>query len=292
MRPRPLLTDVAGEGEPLVLVPGGLTGWVSWVPHQERLSGRRRVIRVQPIHNELGSAGQTGDPSYNSEVERDSLRLTLDGLGIDRADFGGWSAGGKALLDFTVNYPDRVRSLTLVEPASYWVLDELGASDPRLRRFTQYLQGLTGKAITEDDLAVFLANAGFVDDPTKARQHPYWERALPHRMTLSWLSAELMVSKHSVGDLKAITSPVLLTNGTVTDDWEKRVVDLLGELLPNARVVELDGGHAHHIESMDRFLAEFEAHLDASVSADHPTVVSVEPRTARGGSAYSEHGDG
>jgi hypothetical protein len=54
---------------------------------------------------------------------------------------------------------------------------------------------------------------------------------------------------------------VLLTKGTVTEDWEKRVVDVLGELLPDARVVELDGGHAHHIESLDRFLAELEAHL-------------------------------
>jgi pimeloyl-ACP methyl ester carboxylesterase len=100
VKPRVLAYDIAGEGDALVLVPGGLTGWVSWIPHQERLSTRYRVIRVQPIHNELGSAGEPGDPSYIPEVERESLRLTLDELGIQQADFVGWSGSGKALIDF------------------------------------------------------------------------------------------------------------------------------------------------------------------------------------------------
>jgi len=66
MEPRMLTHEVKGEGDPVVLVPGGLTGWVSWVPHAERLSARWRTIRVQPIHNELGSAGHPGDPSYTA----------------------------------------------------------------------------------------------------------------------------------------------------------------------------------------------------------------------------------
>ncbi len=145
MKPRVLTYDIAGEGDPIILVPGGLTGWVSWIPHQERLSQRHRAIRVQPIHNELGTAGKPGDPSYTRETERESLRLTLDQLGIDEADFAGWSSGGKALIDFTAVYPSRVRSLTLVEPAAYWILEELGETDPRLDRMNQYLRELGRK---------------------------------------------------------------------------------------------------------------------------------------------------
>ena len=81
---------------------------------------------MQPIHNELGTAGKPGDPSYTRETERESLRLTLDHLEIEEADFAGWSSGGKALIDFTAVYPSRVRSLALVEPAAYWILEELG----------------------------------------------------------------------------------------------------------------------------------------------------------------------
>jgi hypothetical protein len=83
MEPRPLATDVAGEGEPLVLIPCGMTDWLSWIPHQERLSGRYRTIRVQPIHNELGSAGVLGDPSYTWEVAVESMPIT------QVADYGG-----------------------------------------------------------------------------------------------------------------------------------------------------------------------------------------------------------
>lgn len=46
----------------------------------------------------------------------------------------------------------------------------------------------SGNWVAEDDLALFLWKAGFVDSTASARDHPYWERAMPHRMTLSWLS--------------------------------------------------------------------------------------------------------
>jgi pimeloyl-ACP methyl ester carboxylesterase len=118
MEPRALSHEISGDGEPVVLVPGGLTGWVSWIPHTEHLSARWRTIRVQPIHNERGSAGRPGEPVYTAETERESLRMTLDDLGIEAAHFAGWSAGGKALIDFALAHPSRVRTLALVEPAS------------------------------------------------------------------------------------------------------------------------------------------------------------------------------
>lgn len=263
MKPRSLNVDIAGEGEPLVLLPGGLTGWISWIPHQERLASDYRVIRVQPIHNEMGSAGEPGDASYTREIAIESLRLTLEELEIETAHFAGWSAGGKGLLDFAIVYPDRARSLTLVEPAAFWLLDQVGEMDASLSEYIQYLHSLGGKNITEDDLATFLHEAGFVDDPADARSDPYWDRGLRHRMTLSWLSEDLMGSDATIEDLATIRCPVLLTKGSTTVGWEKRVVDLLAEHLPAASVVELEGDHAHHIQSIDRFLNELDNHLSA-----------------------------
>jgi pimeloyl-ACP methyl ester carboxylesterase len=130
MEPRALLHEVKGDGEPVVLIPGGLTGWVSWIPHAERLSAKWRTIRVQPIHNELGSAGQPGDPTYTVETERESLRMTLDALGTETAHFAAWSAGGKALLEFALAYPQRIRTLTLVEPEAYLDPPAAGRAGP------------------------------------------------------------------------------------------------------------------------------------------------------------------
>lgn len=262
MQPRVLLHDVKGQGEPVVLVPGGLTGWLSWIPHQERLTADYTAIRVQPIHNELGSAGQPGDPSYTAETEREALRLTLDELGIDAADFAGWSGGGRALIEFALAYPARVRTLTLVEPAAHWILEQLEAQDPTDE--DAFLHRLAGKEVTEQDLARFLVLGRLVQREEDAREHPNWDRWVQHRMALSWQSEQLDRSGRSTQELERITHPTLLVKGAVTADWLKRVVDVLGERLPDATVLELEGGHMSHIQSMDAFLEAFREHLNAS----------------------------
>ena len=42
MNQRVLLHEVKGQGEPIVLVPGGLSGWLSWIrtPSSSRRIGR------------------------------------------------------------------------------------------------------------------------------------------------------------------------------------------------------------------------------------------------------------
>lgn len=256
MEPRVLTHEIRGDGDPVVLVPGGLTGWVSWIPHAERLSATRQVIRVQPIHNELGSAGLPGDAGYTAETDRESLRMTLDALGIETAHFAGWSAGGGTLMEFALTYPERLRTLTFVEPQTDWVHE----SDPEVERARALVERLSGKEVTEDDLAEFLEVAGFARSRGEARSDPYWERALPHRMALSWL-AGLLRSERTVDELVNVRCPVLLVKGSVSDDLDRRTVDVLGERLPNATVIELEGDHACHIQSIDEFLEAFERHL-------------------------------
>jgi pimeloyl-ACP methyl ester carboxylesterase len=261
MEPRALTHEIKGDGEPVVLVPGGLTGWVSWMPHAERLSARWRSIRVQPIHNELGSAGRSGDPGYTAETERESLRMTLDALGIEGAHFAGWSAGGKALIEFALAYPGRVRSLTLVEPGAYWILEQLGEANSDVERANTFIHELFGKDVTEDDLAAFLELAGLASSKEEARRDPYWERAVPHRAALSWYSEDFDRSHRSIEELANIRCAVLLVKGSVTTKSDKRVVDVLGERLPNATVLELPGDHASHIQSIDEFMEAMEKHL-------------------------------
>ncbi|MFF7754983.1 alpha/beta fold hydrolase [Streptomyces sp. NPDC007971] len=261
MKPRVLLNEVKGEGPPVVLVPGGLTGWVSWTPLADALSARRRTIRVQPIHNELGSAGERGDAGYTAAIERESLYMTMDALGIESADFAGWSAGGRALVEFALAHPERVRTLTLVEPAAYWILDGLGGSDPEVARLNRFLHALAGQDVNEDDLAEFLELAGLTPSKDQARTHPAWPRWVPHRMALSWSSEQADRPHRNVAELGDIRSPVLLVHGSATTDWLKRVVAVLDERLPDTRVLELPGDHASHLENPDAFLAALERHL-------------------------------
>jgi pimeloyl-ACP methyl ester carboxylesterase len=264
--PRVLQIHEMGEGEPLVLLPGGLTGWESWVRHQADLASKRRVIRVQPIHNERGSAGESGVPGYSLEVECESLRMTLDELGIDVADFAGWSSGGRALVEFAIVHPERIRSLTLVEPAAGSVLAAAGVSDPELEELNEFLFARFGREFTEDDLARFVTGAGFVADPAEARSHPSWENWVGHRMALAWVPPEAMGSR-SLAELASITAPTLLVRGSPEDFWLGRVVSILAEHLPHAELLELEGGHAPHLVSYDDFMSAFDAHLDREAAS-------------------------
>lgn len=261
MKPRVLQLDDRGAGDPLVLVPGGLTGWLSWIPHQERLVGRHRVIRVQPIHNELGSRGVPGDPDYTAHIERESLRLTLDGLDLERPSLAGWSGGGLGLIEFAIEYPERVRSLILVEPAAYWVLERPGERVDEVDASEGFVHGLFGREVSEDELATFLRLGGLAEASEDVRSHPNWTRWAEHRATLSWLSPLLDHPERSIDDLERIAAPTLVTKGTDSTPIDRRLVDVLGERLPNARVREFHGDHAHHIERIDDFLVALEAHV-------------------------------
>jgi len=261
MEPRVLQLDDRGAGDPLVLVPGGLTGWLSWVPHQERLVNRHRVIRVQPIHNELGSRGLPGDPGYTAQIERESLRLTLDALGLERPNLAGWSGGGLALIEFAIEYPQRVRSLTLVEPAAYWILAQLGERLDEVEVSNGLVHGLFGREVSEDALVTFLRHGGLAESGEGVRSHPHWGRWVEHRTALSWLSPLLDHPERSIDDLERITAPALVTKGTSSTPLDRRLVDVLGKHLPNARVSEFEGDHAHHIQQIDPFLDALEAHL-------------------------------
>ena len=116
----------SGDGEVLVLSPGGLTGWLSWIPHTEVLSNLRKVIRVQ-LHNvALGLEDMPLPSDYSVDYEITSFSKILDFLNIERADIAAWSYGGEVALSYAIHNPDRVRTLTLIEPPAFWVIRSRG----------------------------------------------------------------------------------------------------------------------------------------------------------------------
>lgn len=242
----------------MILIPGGLTGWISWEPHQVRLADSYRVIRVQPIHNELGSAGVPGDLSYSADVEIESLRMTLELLGIDEMALAGWSRGGGTALEYALEHQSQVRSLTLIEPEAPWVLGGVESSHSGLGPEDEaFVEGIAGHSVSEDDLARFLTIFGLARDPAQARAHPAWSSWVEHRNTLSWPFQESADPDRSIDDLERIQCPVLLVMGTDSAPRDRAMVTALDTLLPDARLLELDGGHASHIESIDHFLEAF-----------------------------------
>src|SRR6266571_4333081 len=254
-----LQTDVKGEGAPLVLVGGGLTGWLSWVPHQERLASTRQVVRVQPLSVQYGLEDRPLPPNYGLEMESDALAASIDGLGLrGRVDLVAWSYGAAITLDYALDHPDRVRTLALVEPPAFWVLEATGRLDVESKRQRDEMLALYAGMtvdVTEDQLATFVRQAGLCPPGQSPPELPAWPSWVEHRRSL-----RVGVAPWHHGDtaarLRAFHRPVLLVKGTGSSHFLHQIIAGLASALPDSEMVEFPGGHAPQIVAMDAFLAK------------------------------------
>jgi len=259
MNQRVLLHEVKGQGEPIVLVPGGLSGWLSWIPHAERLSKERMVVRVQLRSVELAEAGEPFPEDYGIPTEREALLATVDELGLESFDLAGWSHGGLVSLAFALVYPERVRTLTLIEPGAFWILRETGHASDALAGAEADDRLFTGRKIAVDDLKDFLVRAGLGEPGDDFESLPPWPVWVRNRQVLS-IFGTLWDYTDSLERLRTLDIPVLAVRGTDTTELEAAVVDDLVATVPRGRLLELPGDHASHIQNMDRFLDELDRH--------------------------------
>ncbi len=100
-----LYYEVAGEGQPLVLIHGGLVHSGLWDDQFEVFAGHYRTLRY-----DVRGFGQSKSPTaYYSNYS--DLRDLLDHVGFSRAYVLGLSLGGGIAIDFTLAYPNRVAAL-------------------------------------------------------------------------------------------------------------------------------------------------------------------------------------
>ncbi len=261
MEARLLEHEQAGSGDPpIVLLPGGLTGWEGWLPLVPALAANRRVIRVQAISNAEGMAGRIGDPTYDTDLERESLRLTLDSLGVEAMHLVGWSNGGRMALDFALTFPERIHTLTAIEPAAWWLVDD---ADQSARDFATFIAGCAGRDCGEDDVREFLIRAGVGARDTDFSALPQWEFWASCRQVISWYGERAVRSAEAgIEDFERLEVPTLLVSGRSSAPWLQGAVAVLAAGLPNATVVELDGGHACLLESASDFVAALARYVD------------------------------
>ena len=124
--PLRLQARVLGEGLPVVLLGGGLLGADGWGDVPPLLAKSRRVLNLQSLAVQFGLEGRPLPDGYSIHTEVTALGATLTAVGIAAADVIGMSHGGVVALAFALQHPDRVRTLTLIEPPAFWVLPNHG----------------------------------------------------------------------------------------------------------------------------------------------------------------------
>ena len=248
----------SGEGRPLLLVPGGLTGWISWQPFEEIFATKQRsTLRVQLLNVQYGLENRELPEDYSVKTESRALKAALDASGDTMPmDVVAWSFGALTSLDYALDNPDRIRTLTLIEPPGFWVLRAMGPLNESESKTIEVMDGFH-KEISEVMLETFLREAGFAQKGQSPRELPQWNNWLPYRQSLR-NTRQVIAHEDKLQRLQSYNKPVLLVKGTGSSEWMHKVIDGLEKNLPNVRVIELPGGHAPHLVSKEKFLTGLE----------------------------------
>ena len=100
-----------GEGDPLILLHGGLHGGEMFGAILPALGEGRRVITV-----DLQGHGHTADIDrpFRPELMAGDVAALIGHLGLERADVMGYSLGGAVALRTAIQHPEKVRRLVVV----------------------------------------------------------------------------------------------------------------------------------------------------------------------------------
>lgn len=259
-QPLRMQAEASGDGPPLLVVGGGLTGWASWRPLLPRLAEGRRVVLLHPLNVEFGLEDRPLPADYSPHTEGEALNNALESIDVTLpADLLAWSYGAHAALDFALNHPERVRRLVLIEPPALWLLPDHGRAIQGVDALEALVPAIDSE-VTEDDLAEFLRLAALVPPGGDPRTLPQWPGWVGYRRSLR-NNPVLFTHVDDPARLSTLSMPVLLFTGIGTSPFLRAVIDVLAQALPDVRVVELPGGHAPHLVSTDRFFEELNAFL-------------------------------
>jgi len=237
-----LYYDVAGNGEPLVLVHAGIADRRMWDGQVEAFAERYRVVRY-----DMRGYGRSEAPVGAPFSHHDDLRGLLDFLGIERAILVGCSNGAKTVIDFALAHPERVRVLALVcptvsgfesdeEPPEEW--DELVAADD-LERVSELEVRfwVDGPYLRPDDVDPALRDLVREMNLIALRNEPD-------------LGEERPAEPLAVSRLAEIRAPTLVVAGDLDRPEVGTRAELLAGSIPRAQKAVING--TAHVPSMEK----------------------------------------
>ena len=223
----------AGSGPPLVCVPGGPGRSPRYLGDLGGLGHSRELIL--PDIRGTGDSEVPADPAaYRCDRIARDVEALRAGLGLDRMDLLGHSAGGNVALLYAAAHPERIRHLILVAPgvralgltftdeeqqaamrrraaepwfAAAWAAAQAADGDESLETTLGYQPFLYGRW---DDTARAHARAAVSDQAVPVRAGFYAEGAFDPPATRAALAALASPVLVYAGELDAVSPPELL----------------------------------------------------------------------------------
>lgn len=218
--------EVYGEGDPLLLLHGGLANGTYWANQIPAFAQDYQVIVMDSRGHGRSSFDDT--PISYDLMSSDVLAL-LDHLEIAKTDLVGWSDGGIIGLDIALSNPDRLNRVVAYganfDPSG--VRLDIGTSD----RFNAYI-------------------ARAEEDYQKRSPHPErWNEFLANISNM-WATEP----NWTMEQIASITTPFLILDGAEEEAIDLNQTKLMAVLMPNAELLLIPGtGHFAMFEKPEEF---------------------------------------
>ena len=269
-----LAYQVSGAGPlEMVLLGGGPIDLLVEEPGLVRLL--KRMTRFSRIlwFDERGRGASEGDPrdAIVEEVFASDLAAVLDAVGFERPVLVMGGEGGGLAIHFTVNHPERVSALVLVNSCAYYVCEDdypWGASPETLDHLEASLKANWGRSAPVD----FLAPSRIADERFKA----WFTRA--QRVDVGPDQVAAIVRAAFERDVREILPSVSCPTLVLHREGD-RYINLgagryLAEHIPNAKFVVLPGDdHIPFVGDIDALADEIEEFLTGARSGSEGEVV-------------------
>ena len=258
---------------PIFLIMGANASAMGWPAEFVELlvSGGYRVIRYD--HRDTGKSTTVPDATYDfADLTRDALAV-LDAHGVDKAHVVGLSMGGLIGQLLAVDHPERLRSLTLALTGAL----DMGTTDEtqpdngeRISRMIALAEpGADVESEVERRVALWRELHGDKLPFDAAEYRRLEERVIAHAGTFLPATGHVRLGAtplpRGADDLRKAETPTLVLQGSEDPFYPLGFGRHLAGLLPDARLLELDGmGHclpaAMHAVLADAILDHVRAH--------------------------------
>jgi pimeloyl-ACP methyl ester carboxylesterase len=241
--------EVTGSGPAVVMVHAGVANLRMWDEQVAALSDAHRIITY-----DTRGYGKTVTDAVQFSNRADIAAL-LDHLGEDRAHVVGLSRGGQIALDFTLEFPDRVRTLTVAAGG-------VGGYESPAEAPAEVWDAAEAMFVAKnwEGLADF-ETAYWADGPGQSPDRVPAIRERIHEWVLTTYRAEKEEgqpqpldppAEQRLGDLRA---PLLVMLGTLDDAGTVDSMRHLAASAPGARLEEFETAHMINLEEPERFNA-------------------------------------
>ena len=234
-----------GQGEPLVLLHGGVGDYRSWDLQIEEFSKNYRVISYSRRYHYPNK--NTLDSKYKTALtEAEDLAAFLRELKLERVHLVGHSYGGFTALIFAVKHPRSVRSLVLSEPPAHQLIRDLPDGETIYQEFLNALKPMVEAFERGDDKEAMSIFNGLMGRRLDKLPPPVAEAIMQNALAIKAINASSdPFPKISKKKLRRLQIPALIISTENPIKIHKLVNQELVRLIPNAKEQIIpNSGHA------------------------------------------------